>query len=165
MFRLVNVNEQAAFEYDGSWYDLAALSGDATLADPREAVARHRELHALYDRCASASGGGRVADAVLGAPVPQPRQVFGIGLNYRDHAGESGVPLPPAPLTFTKFPSCIAGPTADVPLSGAMVDWEVEIVAVIGDEASHVDGDDGWAGVVGVGLAQDISDRGVPQTR
>ena len=112
MFRLVNINGRSAFEYDGAWYDLAELSGDVSLADPLEAVVRHRDLHALYGRGASASGAGIVADAVVGAPVPQPRQVFGIGLNYRDHAGESGVPLPPAPLTFTKFPSCIAGPSA-----------------------------------------------------
>src|SRR6266550_7387023 len=137
MFRLVNVNERAAFEYGGAWYDLAELSGDARLADPLEAVARRRELHALYDRCASHPMGGAVAEAALGAPVPQPRQVFGIGLNYRDHAGETGATPPPAPLTFTKFPSSVAGPTADVPLSGHMVDWEVEIVAVIGDEASR----------------------------
>src|SRR4051794_18237705 len=99
MFRLVNISDRAAFEYDGSWYDLADLSGEAPLADPLEAVGRHRELHALYGRCASASPSGLVADAVLGAPVSRPRQVFGIGLNYRDHAGESGVSLPPAPLT------------------------------------------------------------------
>ncbi len=164
MFRLLNVDERAAFEYDGEWYDLAALSGEAVLADPLEAVARHRDLHALYGRCASESPAGLVGDAVLGAPVPRPRQVFGIGLNYRDHAGESGVPLPPAPLTFTKFPSCVAGPTADVPLSGAMVDWEVEIVAVIGDEASHVDVDDAWGVVAGLTLGQDISDRAVQMT-
>ena len=47
MFRLVNVNGRAALERDGRWYDLAELSGDATLADPLAAVARHRELHAL----------------------------------------------------------------------------------------------------------------------
>jgi 2-keto-4-pentenoate hydratase/2-oxohepta-3-ene-1,7-dioic acid hydratase in catechol pathway len=164
MFRLVNVNERAAFECDGSWYDLAKLSGEALLADPLEAVARHRELHALYGRCASELGDGLVADAELGAPVSQPRQVFGIGLNYRDHAGESGVPLPPAPLTFTKFPSCIAGPTAAVPLSGDMVDWEVEIVAVIGDEASHVAVSDAWGVVAGLTLGQDISDRAVQMT-
>src|SRR4029079_19337665 len=104
MFRLVNINGRAALQHDGSWYDLAELSGDAALADPLEAIARHRELHALSDRCAAAAGGGLVADVVLGAPIPRPRQVLGIGLNYRDHAGESGVPLPPAPLTFTKFP-------------------------------------------------------------
>ena len=167
MFRLVNINGRAAFEYDGAWFDLAELSGDATLADSLEAVVRHRELHALYGRCASASGGGLVADAALGAPVPQPRQVFGIGLNYRDHAGETGAPLPPlppAPLTFTKFPSCIVGPTADVPLSGEMVDWEVEIVAVIGDEASHIAVSDAWGVVAGLPLGQDISDRAVQMT-
>jgi 2-keto-4-pentenoate hydratase/2-oxohepta-3-ene-1,7-dioic acid hydratase in catechol pathway len=164
MFRLVNINERAAFDYDGSWYDLAELSGDATLADPLAAVGRHRELHAFYGRCASERPGGLVADAVLGAPVSKPRQVFGIGLNYRDHAGESGAPLPPAPLTFTKFPSCIAGPTADVPLSGAMVDWEVEIVAVIGDKTSHIAVDDAWGVVAGLTLGQDISDRALQMT-
>jgi len=164
MFRLVNINERAAFEHGGSWYDLAELAGDTDLADPLAAIARHRDLHALYTRCASEPGGGLIADAVLGAPVPQPRQVFGIGLNYRDHAGESGVPLPPAPLTFTKFPSCIAGPTADVPLSGTMVDWEVEIVAVIGDDASHVAVGDAWGVVAGLTLGQDISDRAVQMT-
>jgi 2-keto-4-pentenoate hydratase/2-oxohepta-3-ene-1,7-dioic acid hydratase in catechol pathway len=161
VFRLVNVNGRAALERDGFWYDLAELTGDATLADPRVAVARHRELHALHDRCASERSGGRVADTVLGAPVPQPRQVFGIGLNYRDHAGESGAPLPPAPLTFTKFPSCVAGPDTDIPLSGEMVDWEVEIVAVIGDEVSHVAATEAWAAVAGLTLGQDISDRAV----
>jgi 2,4-diketo-3-deoxy-L-fuconate hydrolase len=164
MFRLVNVNGRAAFEHDGSWFDIGALSGDETFADPLEAIARHRELHALYERCASGAAGGLVADAALGAPVPHPRQVFGIGLNYRDHAGESGAPLPPAPLTFTKFPSCIAGPFADVPLSGDMVDWEVEIVAVIGHEASHVSVTDAWSVVAGLTLGQDISDRAVQMT-
>jgi 2-keto-4-pentenoate hydratase/2-oxohepta-3-ene-1,7-dioic acid hydratase in catechol pathway len=164
MFRLLNANGRAALERDGQWYDLAGLSGDAAFADPLVAVARHRELHALNERCESETAEGLVADVVLGAPVPQPRQVFGIGLNYLDHAGESGVPLPPAPLTFTKFPSCIAGPTADVPLSGDMVDWEVEIVAVIGDEASRVDVADAWDVVAGLTLGQDISDRAVQMT-
>ena len=164
MFRLLNVNGRAALERDDHWYDLAGLSGDAALADPLVAVARHRELHALNERCESQDPEGLVADVGLGAPVPQPRQVFGIGLNYLDHAGESGVPLPPAPLTFTKFPSCIAGPTADVPLSGDMVDWEVEIVAVIGESVSHGAVDDAWSAVAGLTLGQDISDRAVQMT-
>jgi 2-keto-4-pentenoate hydratase/2-oxohepta-3-ene-1,7-dioic acid hydratase in catechol pathway len=164
MFRLVNVAGRAAIERDGGWYDLAELSGDATLADPLVAVARHRELHAWSERCASPHRGGGISDTTLGAPVPRPRQVFGIGLNYRDHAGESGVPLPPAPLTFTKFPSCIAGPTAEVPLSGALVDWEVEIVVVIGDEATQVDAAHAWDAVAGLTLGQDVSDRAVQMT-
>lgn len=164
MFRLINVSGRAALERDNEWYDLADLSGDATFADPLVAVARHRELHALHDRCASATTSGSVAGVVLGAPVPRARQVFGIGLNYRDHAGESGVPLPPAPLTFTKFPSCIAGPDAEVPLSGDMVDWEVEIVAVVGDESANVGIADAWSVLAGLTLGQDISDRAVQMT-
>ena len=164
MFRLVNVNGRAALEHDGDWYDLAELADDAALVDPLAAVARFRELHALHDRCAGATPGGRIADVELGAPVPLPRQVFGIGLNYNDHAGESGMPLPPAPLTFTKFPSCIAGPNAEIPLSNEMVDWEVEIVAVIGEEVSRVDEADAWNVVAGLTLGQDISDRALQMT-
>jgi 2-keto-4-pentenoate hydratase/2-oxohepta-3-ene-1,7-dioic acid hydratase in catechol pathway len=164
MFRLVNVNARAALEYDGSWYDLAGLSGDATLADPIAAIARGGELHTLNEQCATAKPSGRIATTVLDAPMPRPAQSFGIGLNYRDHAGESGAPLPPAPLTFTKFPSCIAGPTADVALSGSMVDWEVEIVAVIGTECARVGFDDAWSVVGGLTLGQDISDRAVQMT-
>lgn len=164
MFRLVNVAGRAGLEHDGSWYDLAGLAGDDTLADPMTAVARAAELHDLQARCAGANPSGSITDAALDAPVPTPRQVFGIGLNYRDHAGESGMELPPAPLTFTKFPSSIAGPTADVPLSGALVDWEVEIVAVIGRTASHLTVADAWNHVAGLTLGQDISDRAVQMT-
>ena len=164
MFRLLNVDGRAALESGGQWFDLAALSGDPLLSDPMAAVARSDELHDLTDRCAGAVAGGPVDGARLGAPVPTPRQVFGIGLNYRDHADESGMDLPPAPLTFTKFPSCIVGPHDDVPLSGALVDWEVEIVAVIGTETSAVPVDRAWGAVAGLMLGQDISDRGVQLT-
>lgn len=161
MFRLCNVDGRAALELDGSWYDLATLSGDDALADPMVAVARHSELHDLASRLDAATPGGAVAGTALGAPVPRPRQVFGIGLNYAEHAGESGQPVPAVPLTFTKFPSCITGPTADVPVTGPMVDWEVEVVAVVGTEASHVAVADGWNYVAGLMLGQDISDRAV----
>ena len=164
MFRLVNVDGRAALERNGEWYDLGELSGDHDLADPLVAVANHHELHALQERCDAASPGGTIAGSVLGPPVPQPRQVFGIGLNYRGHAWESGAPLPAAPLTFTKFPSCVAGPTVEIPLSGDMVDWEVEIVAVIGSEASHVGELEAWGVVAGLTLGQDISDRAVQMT-
>lgn len=161
MFRLLNVAGRAALEHDGQWHDLAGLAGDPALADPMTAVARHSELHALQARCSAGSAGGPVAGAVLAAPVPLPRQSFGIGLNYRDHAGESGAPLPPAPLTFTKFPSCISAPEGELPLSGEMVDWEVEIVVVIGAPARHVPVEAAWEVVAGLTLGQDVSDRAV----
>jgi len=164
MFRLLNVSGRAALDVDGQWYDLARLSGDATLVEPMAAVARFDELHALSAGCAAATPDGPTDDAVLEAPVPRPRQVFAIGLNYADHAAESGMSAPPAPLTFTKFPNSIAGPTADVPLSGEMVDWEVEIVVVIGRTCSYVAVDDAWDVVAGLTLGQDISDRAVQMT-
>jgi 2-keto-4-pentenoate hydratase/2-oxohepta-3-ene-1,7-dioic acid hydratase in catechol pathway len=57
-----------------------------------------------------------IADADLESPVPRPTQVFGIGLNYKDHAAEAGLPIPDRPATFTKFPTCLCGPYADVVL-------------------------------------------------
>lgn len=161
MFRLLNVDGRAALERDGQWHDLALVSGEEELADPMVAAARSSELHRLSDRCSSSTAAGDVAGARLGPPVPEPRQVFGIGLNYSDHARESGLELPPAPLTFTKFPSCIAGPTATVALSGGSVDWEAEIVAVIGAKVSSVAVDDAWGAVAGLMIGQDISDRDV----
>jgi 2-keto-4-pentenoate hydratase/2-oxohepta-3-ene-1,7-dioic acid hydratase in catechol pathway len=164
MFRLLNVDGRAALEVDGHWFDLAELAGDADLADPMVAVARFDELDALSAACTPEQAGGEVATTVLGPPVPRPAQVFGIGLNYADHAEESGMEMPPAPLTFTKFPSSIAGPTADIPLSGEMVDWEVELVVVIGRAAAHVAVADAWDVVAGLTLGQDISDRLVQLT-
>ena len=72
--------------------------------------------------------------------------------------------IPPAPLTFTKFPSSLAGPTADVPLSSDFVDWEAEIVAVVGKRCEHVPVSEAWDVLAGLTLGQDISDRAVQFT-
>ncbi|MCU1396401.1 MAG: fumarylacetoacetate hydrolase family protein [Ilumatobacteraceae bacterium] len=95
----------------------------------------------------------------LRSPAPLPRQVFGIGLNYRAHAAESGMPTPSVPATFTKFPASLTGPFDDVTLSSGTVDWEVELVAVIGVRADRVTEADGWRHIAGLTVGQDISDR------
>lgn len=97
----------------------------------------------------------------LGAPVPQPRQVFGIGMNYRDHAEEAGLGIPEEPVVFTKFPSSITGPYDEVTLPSEAVDYEVELVAVIGAQASKVSRDDAWDHVAGFMVGQDISERDI----
>jgi 2,4-didehydro-3-deoxy-L-rhamnonate hydrolase len=102
---------------------------------------------------------GPVVEASLRNPVPRPRQVFAIGLNYHGHAQESGAELPTVPAVFTKFPTSLAGPFDDITIVGDTVDWEVELVAVIGRIADRVDESDGWAHVAGVTIGQDISDR------
>lgn len=98
--------------------------------------------------------------ADLCAPVPTPRQVFAIGLNYRAHAAESGLEIPRHPVVFTKFPSCITGPYGDIALpDGGHTDWEVELVAVIGRTARHVAEADAWDHVAGLTAGQDLSER------
>jgi 2,4-didehydro-3-deoxy-L-rhamnonate hydrolase len=97
--------------------------------------------------------------AALGAPVPMPRQVFAIGLNYRDHAAEARLAIPDVPLVFTKYPTSIAGPTATVTLPSDHVDWEAELVAVIGRCAEHVKAADAWSHVAGLTVGQDLSER------
>jgi 2,4-didehydro-3-deoxy-L-rhamnonate hydrolase len=97
--------------------------------------------------------------AQLGPPSPRPRQVFGIGLNYRAHADETGATVPGIPATFTKFPTCITGPFAEVALPSDRVDWEVELVVVIGRGAHRVAEADAWAHVAGVTVGQDLSER------
>jgi 2,4-diketo-3-deoxy-L-fuconate hydrolase len=99
--------------------------------------------------------------SLLGPPSPRPRQVFGIGLNYRAHAEETGQQVPPIPGTFTKFPTCITGPFAEVALPSGFVDWEVELVVVVGRRAHLVGEADAWAHVAGVTVGQDLSERKV----
>jgi 2-keto-4-pentenoate hydratase/2-oxohepta-3-ene-1,7-dioic acid hydratase in catechol pathway len=100
-----------------------------------------------------------IDEAELRAPVPAPRQVFAIGLNYRSHAAESGMDLPSVPATFTKFPASITGPFAEVELPNTTVDWEVELVVVIGRLADRVDATGAWWHVAGLTVGQDLSDR------
>lgn len=102
---------------------------------------------------------GPLDEAELGCPVATPRQVFAIGLNYRSHAEESGMAVPEVPATFTKFPASLAGPFDDIEIVGDAVDWEVELVAVIGRRADRVAEADGWSHIAGLTIGQDISDR------
>ncbi|MGZ4411780.1 MAG: fumarylacetoacetate hydrolase family protein, partial [Gaiellaceae bacterium] len=99
--------------------------------------------------------------ADLEAPAPRPWQVFAIGLNYAAHAQETGRGMPERPPTFTKFPTCIAGPAAPVFLPTAQVDWEVELVVVIGRRAQRVAPESAWAHAAGVTIGQDLSARDV----
>ncbi|OBJ90428.1 fumarylacetoacetate hydrolase family protein [Mycobacterium sp. 1245852.3] len=95
----------------------------------------------------------------LGPPVPRPRQVFAIALNYPPHAAEAGYQPPADPLVFTKFPTCLTGPYATVELPGDKVDWEVELVVVIGAGGYRISEDRAWQHVGALTVGQDLSDR------
>ena len=76
----------------------------------------------------------------FGSPIARPGHFIAIGLNYADHAAESGMPVPVEPVLFSKAPSCICGPEDDViiPKGSKKLDWEVELAFVIGKRASYV---------------------------
>ncbi|MFL1382372.1 fumarylacetoacetate hydrolase family protein, partial [Nocardiopsis protaetiae] len=80
-------------------------------------------------------------------------------LNYVRHAQEAGFDLPELPVVFTKFPTCIVGPDHEVELPRGSVDWEVELVVVIGAHAHRIDEAQAWAVVAGLTLGQDLSER------
>ncbi|MBM7365474.1 fumarylacetoacetate hydrolase family protein [Gordonia hydrophobica] len=103
--------------------------------------------------------GEALAPADLGAPSPGPRQIFAIGLNYQDHADEAGLPHPEVPPTFTKWVGSFAGPEGNLQLPTGTVDWEAELVAVIGRRADKVHVDNAWSHVAGVTVGQDYSER------
>lgn len=119
----------------------------------------------FYDWATSVtpSDGAPIDETRLGPPVPRPAQIFAIGLNYREHALEAGLELPTQPMVFTKFPASIAGPYAAIGLPAGKVDWEVELVAVIGRRAVNVAEDAAWEHVAGLTVGQDLSER-VTQT-
>jgi len=102
-------------------------------------------------------------------PVPAPRQVFGIGANYLDHVEEAASArghvgdvkalLPKDPMIFTKFRTSLSGPHDAIQLPSRNVDWEVELVVVMGRRAERVAEKDAWDHVAGLTVGQDISER------
>lgn len=139
--------------------DVAEASGGRLPSAPQAAFECWDELR---DWAGTADGRAIPVDgALLGPPVPCPRQVFAIGLNYASHAAESGVASPEFPSVFTKFPTSVGSPCGTVDLPSAYVDWEVELVVVIGGSARDVDEVDAWSHVAGLTVGQDLSERRV----
>jgi len=97
----------------------------------------------------------------LGACVATPSKFVAIGLNFTDHAKETGSPIPENPVVFFKTPSCIVGPNDNVmvPKDSTQLDWEVELVIVIGSKAQHVSEKDAMRYVAGYCLGNDVSER------
>jgi 2-keto-4-pentenoate hydratase/2-oxohepta-3-ene-1,7-dioic acid hydratase in catechol pathway len=162
--RIANLSGRLALLTGAGAVDVEAASAGLFGADPQAVYERWTD----FLDWARASTGPAVSQAPvrpydpahLGAPVPAPRQVFAIGLNYHDHAAESGLAVPEQPMVFTKFPSCVTGPYGDIRLPrGGHSDWEVELVVVIGTEAHHVAEADAWKHVAGLTAGQDLSER------
>ncbi|HEX2383503.1 MAG TPA: fumarylacetoacetate hydrolase family protein [Acidimicrobiales bacterium] len=155
--KLANHDGRAAIVLDDSIADVHDASGGRFGPD---LTSVYDDWPAFVDLAAGVTTAtAPLVEANLRCPVPSPRQVFAIGLNYRSHAEESGMALPSVPATFTKFPASLSGPFDDIEIVGGTVDWEVELVAVIGTRADRVDEADAWSHVAGLTVGQDISDR------
>jgi 2-keto-4-pentenoate hydratase/2-oxohepta-3-ene-1,7-dioic acid hydratase in catechol pathway len=101
------------------------------------------------------------ASARIGAPVSRIGHFIAIGLNYADHAAETGAAIPPEPIVFSKAPSCLSGPNDDVllPRGSVKSDWEVELAVVIGRTCDYVSEADALDHVLGYALCNDVSER------
>lgn len=114
---------------------------------------------------AERAAAGRVArfdGERVGAPIARPHQILCIGLNYRDHAAETGQPVPPEPILFTKAPNTLVGPHDDVriPRGSTKTDWEVELGVVIGRRAAYLGSVEEARDVVaGFCVVNDVSER------
>jgi 2-keto-4-pentenoate hydratase/2-oxohepta-3-ene-1,7-dioic acid hydratase in catechol pathway len=167
--RFANLDGRLALSTPDGYADVADASQDRFGPGPGEALDEWPALSAWAARqgpsalqahlIGSGDYGHGNGAAHTRSPVPHPRQVFGIGLNYRDHVAESGLAEPASPAVFTKFPSCLTGPHDTVTLPPGSVDWEVELVVVIGRSCERVAEDAAWSYVAGVMVGQDLSER------
>lgn len=108
------------------------------------------------------AGSRPIGDRRVGAPMARPHQILCIGLNYSDHAAESGMAVPDEPILFTKSPNTLVGPDDDVimPKGGTKLDWEVELGIVVGARCSYVESDaEAEAAIAGYVLVNDVSER------
>jgi 2-keto-4-pentenoate hydratase/2-oxohepta-3-ene-1,7-dioic acid hydratase in catechol pathway len=97
----------------------------------------------------------------LGAPMPRPGKIFGIGLNYRDHADETGRPIPEVPQVFSKAATAVIGPgdAIEIPAASGMIDYEGELAVVIGKRAKRVRRDAALSYVAGFTIMNDVTAR------
>ena len=146
---------------DGQIRDLSSLvpdiSGD-TLSP--EAIAHLRDADITTLPIASAQS--RIGPCVSGVG-----KIICIGLNYSDHAAESGMEVPPEPIIFSKATSALCGPNDDLelPRGSVATDWEVELAVVIGRHAKYVSEDDALDYVAGYSIMNDVSERDFQQKR
>jgi 2-keto-4-pentenoate hydratase/2-oxohepta-3-ene-1,7-dioic acid hydratase in catechol pathway len=144
---------------DGRFLDVAESSGGRLPADPMEVIARLAEL--AEEAPQIPPDAPRLNGRRLGPPVPRPQKILGAGINYRSHAVEANFDVPSEPALFAKLPSAITGPADEIviPPGRRQIDWEAEVVVVIGRRCKSVREGEAWDCVAGITAGQDISDR------
>ncbi len=150
--------EKTGVILNDTWYDTSAFGGDYN-----EQFFNDNGLERLEAFVKANEGKLTVipAGTRLGSPVARPSKIVCIGLNYADHARETGAPMPPEPVIFMKSTTAMVGPFDEIviPKNSVKTDWEVELAVVIGKKASYVDEADALDHVAGYVLHNDVSER------
>jgi len=141
--------------------DVEAVSNGLFGHDPQAVYDRWNEFAEWAAHATVADKAVPYATENLGPPAPRPRQVFAIGANYRAHAQEGNFPVQEFPMVFTKWVSSFTGPYADIVIPGKTVDWESELVVVVGKRARNVPAEQAWSYVAGLTVGQDLTERTV----
>lgn len=158
--RIANLNGRAALITEAGAIDIDAASDGRFGPDPMD-VYEHWEEFAAWAPTASEASARAWETHELGIPVPRPPQVLAIGVNYKDHAEEAGLPAPDDLIVFTKFVSSLGAPNTTIELPSDDVDYETEIVIVIGRGGHRIATADAWSHVAGIAVGQDYSERTV----
>ena len=162
--RMTALEGRAHIQIGDRLVDVAEGSKGSLPSDPMDVLARWDEVRAWAGAASDGAAPVTLDESRVTCPVPAPRQVFAIGLNYRLHAIESGLAIPEVPMVFTKFPSAIADPYADLVVATEKVDWEIELAVIIGASTRNVSRERAWSQVAGLAVAQDYSARDVQMT-
>ena len=160
-YKLANVSGRSVLVNGDDYFDLAKISEGNVSSDPSQVVNSLGAISKLYEQIDQFDASGSLKDVQMGPPVTGSRNCFAVGLNYRNHAEESGMEIPPFPMIFTKHTSCINGPFDDIEMRSDIVDYEAELVVVIGKQGKNISNDEAWNHVAGLTVGQDISDRSV----
>jgi len=160
-YKLANVSGRSVLVNGDDYFDLAKISEGNVSSDPSQVVNSLGAISKLYEQIDQFDASGSMKDVQMGPPVTGSRNCFAVGLNYRNHAEESGMEIPPFPMIFTKHTSCINGPFDNIEMRSDIVDYEAELVVVIGKQGKNISNDEAWNHVAGLTVGQDISDRSV----
>ena len=144
-----------------SYVDIEKVSGKKLPSEPMACLERWSEVCSLAGSLESVEASELTTLDLnkLGCPVPRPRQIFAIGINYKAHAAEMNNPLPKEPLVFTKFQSSLNSPNGALTLVGEKCDFEAELVAVIATGGRNISASKAWDHIAGLCVGQDVSDR------
>lgn len=156
--KIANLNGRAMVVLNGQLIDIERASGGSLPSDPMEILTRLQEVAKLD---LSKAKGVPLDGNRLGPPVPRPSKILAAAGNYSDHVKEAGAEDPGEPNLFAKLPSALIGPRDPICIPGGrtQIDWEVELVVVIGKQGRNIREEDAWSHVAGVTCGQDISDR------